>query len=73
MKKAQPYINGKWIDSNRQTVPVKSPYSGEVIGEQLLATAEDVESALASAYEAKKEIARIPAYERSKKIGRAHV
>ncbi|GCD82176.1 aldehyde dehydrogenase [Parageobacillus thermoglucosidasius] len=71
MKKAQPYINGKWIDSNRQTVPVKSPYSGEVIGEQLLATAEDVESALASAYEAKKEIARIPAYERSKILKKA--
>ncbi|WP_017436027.1 aldehyde dehydrogenase family protein [Saccharococcus caldoxylosilyticus] len=71
MRKAQPYIAGKWIDSNRQIVPVKNPYSGEVIGEQWLATAEDVENALASAYEAKREIASIPAYERAKILKKA--
>ncbi|RAK22031.1 acyl-CoA reductase-like NAD-dependent aldehyde dehydrogenase [Anoxybacillus vitaminiphilus] len=71
MRKAQPYINGKWIDSNRQIVPVKSPYSGEVIGEQWFSTAEDVENALKSAYEAKKEIARIPSYERAKILKKA--
>ena len=71
MRKAQPYIAGKWIDSNRQIVPVKNPYSGEVIGEQWLATAEDVENALASAYEAKREIVSIPAYERAKILKKA--
>ncbi|MED0687831.1 aldehyde dehydrogenase family protein [Anoxybacillus ayderensis] len=71
LRKAHPYINGKWIHSNRPTALVKSPYSGEVIGEQLLVTAEDVESALSSAYEAKKEIASIPAYERSKILKKA--
>jgi acyl-CoA reductase-like NAD-dependent aldehyde dehydrogenase len=71
VRKAQPYIAGKWIDSNRQIVPVKNPYSGEVIGEQWLATAEDVENALASAYEAKREIASIPAYERAKILKKA--
>ncbi|WP_183251297.1 aldehyde dehydrogenase family protein [Anoxybacteroides tepidamans] len=71
LRKAQPYINGKWIHSNRPTALVKSPYSGEVIGEQWLATTEDVESALSSAYEAKKEIASIPAYERSKILKKA--
>jgi acyl-CoA reductase-like NAD-dependent aldehyde dehydrogenase len=71
VRKAQPYINGKWIDSNRQIVPVKSPYSGEVIGEQWFSTAEDVENALKSAYEAKKEIARIPSYERAKILKKA--
>jgi len=71
VRKAQPYIAGKWIDSNRQIVPVKNPYSGEVIGEQWLATAEDVENALASAYEAKREIVSIPAYERAKILKKA--
>jgi len=71
VRKAQPYIAGKWIDSDRQRVPVKNPYSEEVIGEQWLATAEDVENALASAYEAKREIASIPAYERAKILKKA--
>jgi acyl-CoA reductase-like NAD-dependent aldehyde dehydrogenase len=71
VRKAQPYIAGKWIDSDRQMVPVKNPYSGEVIGEQWLATAEDVENALASAYKAKREIASIPAYERAKILKKA--
>ncbi|RBW70692.1 aldehyde dehydrogenase family protein [Bacillus taeanensis] len=71
VKKAQPYINGEWITSNRDTAPIKSPYSGEIIGEQVIVTAEDVEKALASAFAAKKEIARIPSYERAKILKRA--
>ncbi len=66
MKQAQPYINGKWISSDRETLQIKSPYSGEVIGEQFLATKEDVEHALASAHAAKKEIASIPSNKRAK-------
>ncbi|WP_078408589.1 aldehyde dehydrogenase family protein [Priestia abyssalis] len=71
VKKAHPYINGEWITSEREIVLIKSPYSGEVIGEQVLATQDDVEKALASAYEAKKQIAKIPSYERAKILKRA--
>lgn len=71
IKKAQPYINGEWISSEREITLIKSPYSGEVIGEQVLATPDDVEKALASAYAAKKQIANIPSYERARILKRA--
>jgi acyl-CoA reductase-like NAD-dependent aldehyde dehydrogenase len=69
--KAQPYINGQWITAEREIVSVISPYSGEIVGEQLLATQDDVEIALAAAFEAKKEIAKIPSYERAKILKKA--
>ncbi|MEH7385937.1 aldehyde dehydrogenase family protein [Bacillus sp. JJ1521] len=62
---AQPYINGHWFLGDRELVDVKSPYSGEVIGQQVLSTAVDVEIALASAYEAKKDVAKLTSLERS--------
>ena len=71
IKKAQPYINGEWISSEREIALIKSPYSGEVIGEQVLATPDDVERALASAYAAKKQIANIPSHERARILKRA--
>ncbi|WP_078408601.1 aldehyde dehydrogenase family protein [Priestia abyssalis] len=73
VRKSQPHINGEWIVSERETVSIINPYSGEVIGEQVLATQEDVEKALASAYEAKKQIASIPSHERAKILKRAAV
>lgn len=54
MRKAQLYINGTWVEEPRAVEPVKNPYTGEVIGEQQLATPDDVERALASAFAAKK-------------------
>jgi len=71
MRKAQPFINGCWINSGRPVVQVRSPYSGEIIGEQLLSTKEDVENALSSAFQAKKEIAGIPVYERANILKKA--
>lgn len=71
VKQAQPYVNGEWISQEREMISIRSPYSGEVIGEQVLATPSDVENALASAYAAKKEIANIPSYERAKILKRA--
>ncbi|MEH7238170.1 aldehyde dehydrogenase family protein [Bacillus sp. JJ1562] len=68
---AQPYINGQWFLVDRDLIDVKSPYSGEVIGQQVLSKAEDVEKALASAYEAKKDIAKLTALERSKILKKA--
>ena len=70
-KKSQPYINGGWIIENREVALIKNPYSGEVIGEQLLANEEDVEKALASAYEAKKHVAALSSYQRSKILKKA--
>lgn len=69
-RKSQPYIQGEWISVERETVTITSPYTNEVIGEQLLATEEDVEKALVSVYEAKKEIAAIPSHKRAKILKR---
>ncbi|WP_077613888.1 aldehyde dehydrogenase family protein [Caenibacillus caldisaponilyticus] len=71
MRKAQSFINGEWVTSNRMVEPVKNPYTGEVIGEQRLATEKDVDNALAAADRAKKEIAEIPVYERAKILKKA--
>jgi acyl-CoA reductase-like NAD-dependent aldehyde dehydrogenase len=72
-KKSQPYINGEWIVEDREVALIKNPYSGEAIGEQLLANEEDVEKALASAYEAKKRVAALSSYKRSKILKKAAI
>lgn len=71
LKKAQPFVNGEWLEGNREVIEVKSPYSGEVIGHQVLATMEDTEQALQAAFEAKKEIAAIPAHKRARILKKA--
>ncbi|WP_088104678.1 aldehyde dehydrogenase family protein [Halalkalibacter urbisdiaboli] len=72
MLTASPYINGTWISSeNREQVEIKSPYTGDTIGHQVLATSDDVESALAAVYKAKSETASIPAFERSRILKKA--
>ncbi|THE10525.1 aldehyde dehydrogenase family protein [Bacillus timonensis] len=68
---AQPYINGQWFFADRELVDVKSPYSGEVIGQQILSTSDDVEKALASAYKAKKDVAKLTSLERAKILKKA--
>ncbi|MFC0558815.1 aldehyde dehydrogenase family protein [Halalkalibacter alkalisediminis] len=68
---AKPFINGEWISSEREVMEMKSPYSGEVIGKQFLATPADVEDALAATYVAKKEIAKISSYDRAKILKKA--
>lgn len=65
LRKAFSFVNGKWLSSERETIPVRSPFTDEVIGEQVLASMEDAEEALQSAYKAKKAIAAIPAHERA--------
>jgi acyl-CoA reductase-like NAD-dependent aldehyde dehydrogenase len=71
IKSAQPYINGEWITSGRESVPVISPYSGETIGEQILATKDDVENALTATFNAKKQVASIPSYQRAQILKKA--
>lgn len=70
-KQAKPYINGKWLLEGREKLELKSPFTGEVIGEQILASMEDVEIALQSAYESKKEISKLPAYKRANILKKA--
>jgi len=65
-RRARPYVNKEWLEGNRSAVSIKSPYSQKVIGEQIIATPEDVERALSAAYEAKKTIASLSSYERAK-------
>ncbi|UOF91168.1 aldehyde dehydrogenase family protein [Fodinisporobacter ferrooxydans] len=71
IRKAQSYIDRKWISAGREAVSIISPYSGEVIGEQFLATPADVEHALATVHAAKTEIANIPSHERARILKRA--
>lgn len=71
--RAQSYVNGKWLESNENSLPIVNPYTQEVIGEQWQATESDVENAIASAYAARKEVENIPAYERAKILKKAAV
>lgn len=71
MRMAYPFIDGEWIQSNRSTIPVINPYTDEKIGEQLISTEQDVELALSAAYVAKKEIERIPVYEKARILKKA--
>ena len=58
------YINGNWVDSP-ESIEVLAPYTGEVIDSVLLATPEQVETALAAAEKGAKIMAGMPAFERS--------
>src|SRR6266850_2023889 len=57
------YINGNWVDSPTM-VPIKAPYSGEVIDTVPAATNDQIEQALAAAEKAAVAMARLTAYER---------
>lgn len=59
------FINGKWLEA-KNYAPLRSPYSGEVIAEIPSATIEEVDMALAAAYEARKVMAAMPSHQRAK-------
>lgn len=69
--KVVPFINGQWVTPSNESDPVYNPYTNEVIGEKWRATQSEVENALASAYLAKKEIAKIPSFERANILKKA--
>ncbi|MCM3711893.1 aldehyde dehydrogenase family protein [Sporosarcina luteola] len=71
IKKAKSFVNGTWLADGKEMLLVKNPYTGEVIGEQYLATLEDVDRALQTAFQSKKEIDEIPAYKRASILKRA--
>jgi acyl-CoA reductase-like NAD-dependent aldehyde dehydrogenase len=58
------FINGEWIEGKEYS-ELRSPYTEEVIAEIPMATAEDVEQAIHAAEQAKKVMAKMPAFERA--------
>ncbi|BAC15195.1 aldehyde dehydrogenase [Oceanobacillus iheyensis HTE831] len=71
IRKAQSFINGEWLTTDREKQEIKNPFTGEVIGEQYFAQSDDVEIALATAYKGKKQVKNIPIIERSKILKKA--
>lgn len=65
VKTYYPYINGRaWKSDGQPVQEVRNPFTGEVIGRTHLATAADIEAALASAEEARKPWGKTLASER---------
>jgi acyl-CoA reductase-like NAD-dependent aldehyde dehydrogenase len=58
------FINGEWIEGKEYS-ELRSPYTEEVIAEIPMATAEDVEQAIQAAEQAKKVMAKMPAFKRA--------
>ncbi|WP_346206862.1 aldehyde dehydrogenase family protein [Caldifermentibacillus hisashii] len=69
--RAQSYVNGEWVSNGENTLSIVNPYTKEIIGEQIQATDEDIEKAIASSFAAKKEVAKIPTHERARILKRA--
>ncbi|MEW9673017.1 aldehyde dehydrogenase family protein [Ammoniphilus sp. 3BR4] len=65
------FIDGQWVNPTHDSDPVYNPYTNEVIAEKWEATPEEVEKAIASAFAAKKDVAKIPSYERANILKRA--
>lgn len=57
------FINGKWIEAKEYSI-LKSPYSSEAIAEIPLATKEELNEAISSAYKARKKMAKMPIHQR---------
>lgn len=69
--KASSYVNGEWITTKGNVIPIINPYSSEQIGEQVQATPKQVEEAIASAYTAREEVAKLTSFERATILKRA--
>lgn len=64
------YLNGAWVSAPK-TVPVISPFSGETVDTVPVATADQVEQALAAAVRGAAAMARLTGYERTQILHRA--
>lgn len=62
--KKQLFINGVWMDA-KGYYPLYSPYNEELIAEIPLASNEETELAIEAAYQARSEMARMPAFKRA--------
>ncbi|PRR89227.1 MULTISPECIES: aldehyde dehydrogenase family protein [unclassified Bacillus (in: firmicutes)] len=69
--KALPYVNGDWLEANREKEDIINPYSGETIGTSYLASTEDIEHALTVAQQIKKQLVDMSALERSTLLKKA--
>jgi acyl-CoA reductase-like NAD-dependent aldehyde dehydrogenase len=58
------FISGEWVEA-KQYSPLSSPYSEEIIAEIPVATVEETEQAIESAYRTRHIMAKMPAYERA--------
>ena len=67
---AETFIAGEWV-AGTPTLAVRSPYSGEVVEHVPLADLDDVERALGAAVEGARQMAALPAHERSEILERA--
>ena len=61
------YLDGRWVQT-KTSEPVHNPWSGEKLAEVCMASAEDVERAVASAHTAFQKTRKIPAFERAEKL-----
>jgi acyl-CoA reductase-like NAD-dependent aldehyde dehydrogenase len=67
MQKHKLYIGGQWVESaGNDWYPVHSPATGELLGEIPMATAADVDRAVQAAQRARRVMADMTAFERSK-------
>ncbi|MDQ7858119.1 MAG: aldehyde dehydrogenase family protein [Armatimonadota bacterium] len=64
------YVAGQWVEGHR-TQPVLNPFDGSVVDTVPMATADDVERALAAAVRGAGTMRRLPAYERARILRRA--
>ena len=58
------WIDGEWKPA-LNTVPLRSPYSGEVLAEIPSATPEETDAAIAAAYRARTKMSKMPAHQRA--------
>ncbi|MFS0559752.1 aldehyde dehydrogenase family protein [Terribacillus sp. 179-K 1B1 HS] len=73
MRKARPFVNGIWLEDNREPMPVIGPYQGETVGVQFTADKNEVAQALEAARLHKKKIANLSPAFRAKVLYRAAV
>ncbi|WP_054710218.1 aldehyde dehydrogenase family protein [Bacillus sp. JCM 19041] len=71
MKKASSFINGEWVNDERKSFEVRSPYLHELVGVQIEATTAEVEKALEAAFTHKKEIGSMSPAARAKILYKA--
>jgi acyl-CoA reductase-like NAD-dependent aldehyde dehydrogenase len=64
VKKQHLLINGEWVEAEEYSM-LRSPYSGEVIADVPVATAAETELAIEAAVNARKVMAKMPAYKRA--------
>jgi acyl-CoA reductase-like NAD-dependent aldehyde dehydrogenase len=66
-----PFLLGGELKSGADSVPIRSPYSGDPIGRAELAGPDDVAAALDAAVAARSAVSRLPAFSRPRRGSRS--